>query len=48
VTLKVRRAEINDLDQLVEFTAAEAREADPRSIYPKISQGVLSYGEVSE
>jgi ribosomal protein S18 acetylase RimI-like enzyme len=26
--LKVRRAEINDLDQLVEFTAAEAREAE--------------------
>jgi len=26
--LKVRRAEINDMDQLVEFTAAEAREAE--------------------
>ena len=26
--MKVRRAEINDLDQLVEFTAAEAREAE--------------------
>jgi ribosomal protein S18 acetylase RimI-like enzyme len=26
--LKVRRAEINDLDQLFEFTAAEAREAE--------------------
>lgn len=46
--MKVRRAEPNDLDQLVELTAAEAREADPRSIYPNISQGGLSYGEVSE
>jgi hypothetical protein len=26
--LKVRRAELNDLDKLVEFTAAEAREAE--------------------
>ena len=26
--MKVRRAELNDLDQLVEFTAAEAREAE--------------------
>ena len=28
VNLKVRLAELNDLDQLVEFTAAEAREAE--------------------
>jgi ribosomal protein S18 acetylase RimI-like enzyme len=27
-SLKVRSAELNDLDQLVEFTAAEAREAE--------------------
>ena len=27
-SLKVRRAELNDLDKLVEFTAAEAREAE--------------------
>lgn len=26
--MKVRRAELNDLDQLVEYTAAEAREAE--------------------
>ena len=26
--MKVRRAELNDLDELVEFTAAEAREAE--------------------
>lgn len=26
--MKVRRAELNDLDKLVEFTAAEAREAE--------------------
>ena len=28
MNLKVRRAELNDLDELVEFTAAEAREAE--------------------
>jgi hypothetical protein len=28
VNLKVRRAELNDLDKLVEITAAEAREAE--------------------
>jgi GNAT superfamily N-acetyltransferase len=38
--LKVRRAEINDLDQLVEFTAAEAREAEGHEKDTKI----LRYG----
>jgi ribosomal protein S18 acetylase RimI-like enzyme len=35
-SLKVRRAEINDLDQLVEFTAAEAREAEGQEKDTKI------------
>jgi ribosomal protein S18 acetylase RimI-like enzyme len=34
--LKVRRAEIYDLDQLVEFTAAEAREAEGHAKDTKI------------
>ena len=33
--MKVRRAELNDLDKLVEFTAAEAREAEGDTKYMK-------------